>query len=158
MKEINNGLEKEIELIQGCINRMAQNSFAIKGWLIALVTAVFALMIEKVARWFLCLVIFMATCCLWYLDAYYLQLERLYRWKYEWVINMRAKNDVYLYDLNPENTGMWLPDNKGNQRRKPCVLRLMFTKSVFPLYCVVMVVTFVIFVGSILSHIFTAPI
>ena len=28
-------LEKEIDLIQNCITRMGQNSFSVKGWLIA---------------------------------------------------------------------------------------------------------------------------
>lgn len=35
-------LHKELDLIQGCINRMAQNSFAIKGWYFALVIVVSA--------------------------------------------------------------------------------------------------------------------
>ena len=40
-------LYKEIDLIQSCINRMAQNSFVVKGWLIALVAVVLALLPEK---------------------------------------------------------------------------------------------------------------
>ena len=43
-----NVLEKEIDLIQSCINRMAQNSFVVKGWLITLVTVILALLPEKV--------------------------------------------------------------------------------------------------------------
>lgn len=39
MKENNNCLEKEIDLIQGYITHMTQNSFEIKGWLIDFETA-----------------------------------------------------------------------------------------------------------------------
>ena len=38
---------KEIDLIQNCITRMAQNSLMVKGWLISLVAVVFALLPEK---------------------------------------------------------------------------------------------------------------
>ena len=36
-------LHKEIDLIQGVINRMANNSFLLKGWLVTLITVVLAL-------------------------------------------------------------------------------------------------------------------
>lgn len=39
---------KEIELIQGVISRMAQNSFLIKGWGISLVAIVLALTQEEI--------------------------------------------------------------------------------------------------------------
>jgi len=39
---------KELDLIQGCITRMAQNSFMIKGWGFTLVAALAALMADKV--------------------------------------------------------------------------------------------------------------
>ena len=34
---------KEIDLIQSCINRMAQNSFQVKGWTVALFAVILAL-------------------------------------------------------------------------------------------------------------------
>ena len=39
-------MDKEIDLIQGCISRMAQNSFIIKGWAITLVAVALALLPE----------------------------------------------------------------------------------------------------------------
>lgn len=36
-------LYKEIELIQNCINRMAQNSFLIKGWALTVLAGVTAI-------------------------------------------------------------------------------------------------------------------
>ena len=34
---------KHMEMIQGVINRMASNSFALKGWTVTLVAGIFAL-------------------------------------------------------------------------------------------------------------------
>lgn len=34
---------KHLEMIQGIINRMASNSFALKGWAVTLVAGIFAL-------------------------------------------------------------------------------------------------------------------
>lgn len=63
-------LQKEIDLIQACINRMAQNSFVIKGWAISLVAVVLALLPEKVDIKTLSVLGMLATLCFWYLDAF----------------------------------------------------------------------------------------
>lgn len=44
----------------------------------------------------------------WRMDTYYLQLERMYRRKYKWVLDNRLKTFDYAFDLNPENKAMWL--------------------------------------------------
>lgn len=137
-------LQREIDLIQGCINRMAQNSFAIKGWLITLVAVILALLPEAVDVRTLCGVAFASTLCFWYLDAYYLKMERLYRWKYEWIIVNRAQSDEFFYDLNPMNASMWLPNKDGSKKKAPCVTRMMFTKSLVPLYAIVIITCLII--------------
>ena len=103
MSEINTEIShKEIDLIQNCINRMAQNSFFIKGWAITIVTVVLALMEKNIDPVYLCLILFIPLLSFWYLDAFFLQTERMYRKMYEWVLGARAKNDLSsLYDLNP---------------------------------------------------------
>lgn len=138
-------LEKEIDLIQSCISRMAQNSFVIKGWLITLVTVILALLPEKVDTKLLCGVVIAATFCFWYLDAYFLRLERLYRWKYEWVIANRGKDHSFLYDLNPKNEKMWMVGNNGEVKKIPTIFRIMFTESLTPLYAIIIVIA-VIFI------------
>jgi len=40
-------LLKEIDLIQSCIKRMAQNSFIVKGWMLSLITIVLTLCLAK---------------------------------------------------------------------------------------------------------------
>ena len=96
-------IHKEIDLIQNCINRMAQNSFFIKGWAVTIVTVVLALVEKNIDPIYLCLILLIPLFAFWYLDAFFLQTERMYRKMYEWVLSMRPKNDVsYLYDLNPQ--------------------------------------------------------
>ena len=41
-------IHKEIDLIQACITRMAQNSFMVKGWFVSLYAVVLALLPEKI--------------------------------------------------------------------------------------------------------------
>ena len=95
-------IHKEIDLIQNCISRMAQNSFLIKGWALTVVTVVLALMEKNIDPIYLCLVLFIPLMAFWYLDAFFLQTEKIYRKMYKWVIEVRPKNDFsLLYDLDP---------------------------------------------------------
>ena len=95
-------LHKDIDLIQNCINRMAQNSFLIKGWALTVVTIVLALSEKLIDTIYLCLVLLIPLVAFWYLDAFFLHTERMYRKMYEWVLDARHKEDYsHLYDLNP---------------------------------------------------------
>lgn len=146
-------LDKEIDLIQSCINRMAQNSFMVKGWLITLVTVILALLPESVNTRGVCIIVFLATFCFWYLDAFFLRLEQLYRWKYEWVIAKRCETDEFCYDLDPMNSDMWLLPQTGIPKKAPFVVQIMFTKSLAPLYGMIVGVTLFIFINTWLNWI-----
>ena len=94
-------LHKEIDLIQNCITRMAQNSFLIKGWTLTVIAIVLALSEKLVDSIYLCLVLLIPLVAFWYLDAFFLRTERMYRKMYEWVLDARHKEDYsQLYDLN----------------------------------------------------------
>jgi hypothetical protein len=87
---------KEIDIIQDIIKRMAFDSFMIKGWAITLVVVT---LLHKGAGWqavlaFLPLVVF------WFLDAYFLQQERMYRKLYNWVVRNRLESSDHLFDMN----------------------------------------------------------
>ena len=73
---------KHLELIQGVINRMAGNSFALKGWAVTLIAGIFALA-SKDADQIYFLVAYIPITVFWGLDSYYLLQERLYRSLYE---------------------------------------------------------------------------
>ena len=88
---------KEIEIIQDIIKRMSFNSFMIKGWAITLVVVSLLLKgTEKYQIW----IAFIPLLVFWFLDAYFLWQERLYRKLYEWVVNNRLNTDEYLFDMN----------------------------------------------------------
>lgn len=138
-------LEKEIDLIQSCINRMAKNSFIVKGWAISLASVILALLPKNIDIKLLCLIVIVATICFWYIDAFFLKTEKLYRWKYEWVIANRHKTDKYRYDLNPYNNNMWI---KVKKQKAPCTIRVMFTKTLVPLYGLLIILSAFLFVNS----------
>ncbi len=74
-----------LNMIQGVITRMANNSLQIKCWAIAITTAFVALS----NNW----VVFFATAIIvlfWILDSYYLSLEKRFRELYE---DVRAKGE-----------------------------------------------------------------
>ena len=117
-------LHKELDLVQGCIMRMAQNSFVIKGWAFTLVVALIALTAEKISLPILCATGIFILLTFWGLDAFFLKTEKLYRFKYEWIIEQRPLgNKNYLYDLNPTNKKMC----KKN-RKTPTTFQVMFSK------------------------------
>ena len=96
-------IHKEIDLIQSCITRMAQNSCMVKGGLVSLYAVVLALLPEKINLFLLCTVLIMVNLMFWYLDAFFLRTEKIYRKIYDWVLEMRPKNNrELLYQLNPK--------------------------------------------------------
>lgn len=96
-------LHKEIDLIQNVINRMANNSFLLKGWLVSLVVVVLALTKDTIVATELSyfnLILLLPVVVFWYLDASFLHREKCYRKLYEWVIENRANTNDYLYSLD----------------------------------------------------------
>ena len=73
-----------LQMIQGIINRMAGNSFLIKGWSVTLVSALFALAAAATSPLFVYLAYFPGF-AFWALDAYFLRQERLFRKLYDHV-------------------------------------------------------------------------
>jgi len=95
-------IHKEIDLIQACITRMANNSFLLKGWTISLIAVILALTEKALNPIFLCLILLIPLISFWYLDAFFLRTEKMYREMYKWVLEQRKNNNSEkLYDLNP---------------------------------------------------------
>lgn len=95
-------IHKEIDLIQSCITRMAQNSFMVKGWFVSLYAVILALLPEKVNIFLLCAALVAINIIFWYLDGFFLRTEKVYRKIYDWVLEVRPKNNrELLYQLNP---------------------------------------------------------
>lgn len=95
-----NGVEKKLkhlDMIQAVITRMNSNSFSLKGWAVTLVAGLFALS-SKDANKIYYLVTYIPIIVFWFLDAYYLKQERLYRKLYEKVRTV-AEDDIN-FDMN----------------------------------------------------------
>ena len=73
---------KHLELIQGVVNRLATDSFRVKGWTVVLVTALFVLL-TKEDRLDVAYIALVPALVFWGLDGYYLWQERLFRALYD---------------------------------------------------------------------------
>lgn len=73
---------KHLEMVQSVINRMANNSFMLKGWAVTLVAGIFVLAGKDTDKLYF-LVAYIPVIVFWGLDSYYLLQERLYRGLYE---------------------------------------------------------------------------
>ena len=102
---------KHMEMVQGIINRMAGNSFMLKGWAVTLVAAVFALAGNDMDKMYF-LVAYCPIIVFWGLDSYYLFQERLYRSLYNRIRLMKEENvdfnmDVKLMQLQSGDSKYW---------------------------------------------------
>ena len=96
-KNLKEYILKEIDIIQDIIKRMEFNSFMIKGWAITLVVVTLLLKgTEKYQVW----LAFIPLLVFWFLGAYFLWQEKMYKILYDWVISNRLKTEEYLFDMN----------------------------------------------------------
>ena len=73
---------KHLEMLQNIIDRMADNSFSLKGWSVVLVSALFALAASDSNTYFVYLA-YLPSIMFWILDGYFLWQERLFRKLYD---------------------------------------------------------------------------
>jgi hypothetical protein len=123
-------LFKESEITQNIINRMGTNSFLIKGWAITLIVA--SLLLGGASYY--PYVAFLPWLMFWYLDAYFLRVEKLYRKLYSWLIKNRETNQEYLLDMDKSNL------EKRFGKETPSLLRVMFSLTLIIFYGLLLVV------------------
>ena len=90
---------KHLEFIQTIINRMAGNSFLIKGWAITLVAALFALSSKDANKNYI-IISFLPVIIFWILDAYFLSRERSFRCMYDQVRNLDENKIDFSLDIS----------------------------------------------------------
>ena len=95
---------KHLEMVQGVINRMASNSFMLKGWTVTLVAGIFALAGKDTDKLYF-LVSYVPVIIFWGLDAYYLLQERLYRLLYDKVRHTEECNIDFSLKATMEEFG-----------------------------------------------------
>ena len=135
--DLNAAMIKEIDLVQACINRMSQNSFYLKGWMITLLGILLALKPSNIVLVNFALILI--TVAIWYLDSSYLRYEKQYRELYKWVITERVKGNIEnLYDL----------DIKRFVKKVDGRIKIMFSGVLAIFYGViftVLIITFLVF-------------
>ena len=142
-------VHKELDLIQAVITRMSNNSFEVKKWLIGILTAIVAFKHEELLGgnsqliWLLLVPIL----CFWYLDAFFLSTEKLYREMYHWAVEYRSKTDLYLYDL--KTTIREVDENTVKLKKEDqAIQNVMLSKTIWPFYIVPIVFIIMYFILS----------
>lgn len=83
---------KHLEMIQNIINRLAGNSFALKGWAVTLIAGLFIVSENEVNKFYF-YIAYLPICMFWGLDAYYLLQERLYRELYD-EVRIKTEHEI----------------------------------------------------------------
>jgi hypothetical protein len=112
---------RHLEFIQSVIDRMASNSFLIKGWCITLVSGLLGLAAKDKDQRFI-IVVFFPALMFWMLDAYYLRQERLFRKKYDEV------------GQSPEESTDFSMNISTVEKKVDSWLRVAFSKTLFLFY------------------------
>lgn len=101
--------QKHLEFIQAVINRMAGNSFLLKGWTITLVAALFALSAKDTNRAYIFIAYF-PVIIFWILDGYFISQERLFRNLYDYVRKLDEKDIDFSMNISgyKEKENGWL--------------------------------------------------
>jgi hypothetical protein len=119
---------KELEMIQGIINRIEKIPLLIKTWIIVLVVA---LLLK--GNKYQAFITFIPILVFWFLDAYFLRIGRLYRRLYDWVKDNRLKTEDFLFDLN----------YKRFAKEEQSILRIMFSITLSLFYGSIFILTLI---------------
>lgn len=130
---------KHLKMIEDIITRMANNSFLVKGWTVTLIAALLIFADAKNNICFIWIAI-IPIIVFWYLDSFYLQLERKYRQLYNFVqqdyiniVQPGYKEQVPLFNMSTENI------------KVTNIVSIMFSKSIIPIYSTILIVTLIIY-------------
>lgn len=129
----NDVIHKEIDLIQNVINRLANNSFLLKGWAVSLVAVILTFANDDLRSHsieVLLIILCLPVILFWYLDAFFLNREQCYRKLYKWVIENRKNTDEYLYSL----------DYNRFAKEAGSIFKSMFTRTLIVFYGFTLVV------------------
>ena len=132
-------MEKKIShlnMLQSIITRMGNNSFALKGWAVGIMIAVYAFAGNSNVK--AVIVTLMPLIVFWFIDTYYLMLERKFRCLYD---DVRIKDEKDIdFSMNPNDVKINLDEVK-----KYGFFSIFFSKSVLPFYLVCIATTLVIY-------------
>lgn len=126
-----------MDYIQSVISRMATNSFYLKGWGITIIAAITALSIKE-SDWRIYVCSLFLTIIFWFLDAYYLKQEKLFRELYN---KIRNEKDDEKIDFS-----MDISEYKTKVKKIPIIMCWSF--SITPFYLsIIIVLVILIFIA-----------
>lgn len=93
---------KHLDYIQNVVDRMARNSFMLKGWAVTLVSAIFAFATaqEVVNKVVFIAIAMVPVVMFWIMDGYFLWQERMFRGLYDEVRQIDKEASIN-YGMNP---------------------------------------------------------
>ena len=84
-----------IGTIQHIINRMATNSFIVKGWTVAVLGIILLLS----GTWYQALIAVFAVLIFWYLDAYFLRQKKTYKALYNEIVENKLNTSDEFFSM-----------------------------------------------------------
>ena len=91
---------KHLEFIQGIVNRLANDSFRLKGWAVVLTSALVVLL-ARTRHVEIAYVAVVPVLAFWGLDGYFLWQERLFRALYDHVRRLSESDIDFSMDIRP---------------------------------------------------------
>jgi hypothetical protein len=88
-----------LEMIQGIVNRLSQNSFLLKGWNVVLVSALMALAAKDSKVTFI-LLAYLPAVVFWFLDGYFLWQEKMFRALFDYVRKLDESEINFSMDIS----------------------------------------------------------
>lgn len=142
--KLNDDERQYLEMLQGNIERMAANSANCKTWMVTIVSALMALQcaIADLNGWILLGIL--PVFLFWYLDVYYLHLERGMRNRATLFVNMIRDNDYggcedALFNFQPYMVKKNNLSEEDKQNGLVATNDRWFSKSVAPFYGMMLV-------------------
>jgi hypothetical protein len=133
---------------QSIVSRMAANTFQVKTWLIGILSALVVVESKSIFAQAgsdntmsveMNLFLFLPILCFWYLDAFFLSTEKLYRELYKWVVQNRPVTDKYLYDLNTFKRKVGEGPEENLIKPGNSIGDMMVSKTLLPFYLMPMI-------------------
>ena len=149
MEEFNDTYLHYISLLQDNINRMASNSSNCKTWLITLIAAIFAVSASKGDIVTYIWMAYIPTGLFFFLDCFYLGIERRFRRIERRFIVIVTKDEEALkneckpYDIDKSIYKFSLPNGHKDKHNQFCqTVRAMWSWSTTPFYSCIFVIIF----------------
>lgn len=124
---------KHMDYIQSAISRMASNVFYLKGWNITIIAAIVALSFKE-SDWRMYACALILNIVFWFLDAYYLKQEKLFRELYK-KISLIKNDDAIDFSMDTS-------EFKQNVPAIPCIM--IKNISTTPLYFSISVILIIL--------------